>query len=191
MRVRACLFGCLVTLVSLVGNVRSQASCDVGEYLNADGACSCCPSFAVCTTDHKLQPKDELLPYYDAVDDSWTQVDGGNRRISACPMGFVKIYDADRPALDDCFVCPEGTYVLGNGTTVTKATEAKDKCLDCVIGATCPGGAAVLADVGFWRNEEAETESASVLPCQPDVCVGNNTCREGHHGEVLAVLAAK
>ena len=74
--------------------------------------------------------------------------------MRACELGEVNVADA-------CEVCEEDRYSLDLTDTL---------CTKCPDGATCPGGARIVPDPGYWRPDELYD---GVFECpNEDACVG-------------------
>uniref|UniRef100_A0A7S0Z359 Tyrosine-protein kinase ephrin type A/B receptor-like domain-containing protein n=1 Tax=Hemiselmis tepida TaxID=464990 RepID=A0A7S0Z359_9CRYP len=183
-------------------------TCHPGQYvLNPDQTdCVECPAGGSCDGDRFMS-----APF------STFEVEGGSHyRVVACDPGYVLVRSSN-PAFDQCVECPISTYSLSPARwspnaslsvqAVENAIDAVGLCLDCPIGAFCPGGARVLPLPGFWREEVTRrvllSEEAVVIhrrsthesgvgemvklyQCSPGACLGNWTCANGHQGPLCS-----
>ena len=123
-------------------------SCKAGQYvIDPDqNACVDCPAGAVCTAGSFLGQTPGAV---------WAVV-GDNMRVETCPVGYVLVRNEARPVADQCVACPSGKYLASNSSAaagrlvVLDAATAPGLCLDCVVGATCLGGADVVAAPGYF-----------------------------------------
>jgi len=192
--------------------------CHPGQYVLSPDQTDCvdCPAGGSCDGDR-----------FTAAPFSTFEVeDGSHYRVVACDPGYVLVRSSSNPAFDQCVECPMSKYSLSPARwspnaslsvqAVENAIDAVGLCLDCPIGAICPGGAKVQPLPGYWREEVTRrvlpSEEAVVLhrrnsnesgvggkqqskvklwPCSPGACLGNSTCAIGHQGPLCSQCNAE
>ena len=91
---------------------------------------------------------------------------------------FNSCYTGDIILNQRCITCSPGFYSFSNNDT---------KCLICDINARCLGGASLVPNPGYWRNDY----STNILQCPiKEACPNeNNTinCREGSSGRTCSI----
>jgi hypothetical protein len=182
----------------------ARMDCETNYYKTDDGkggspSCQTCPEGGTCK-DNEFTGK---LP-----GSIWTKVpqtiDGKTTlvmRVAACPVGFALVRTLFNPAGDQCEECQPGTYNIEGSKWSGKDT-ARAICLKCPAeGADCPGGAVVLAEVGWFafpermkyrRSGSGTVANASVwrvYQCEQGACAGNNSCNGNRTGLLCGYCA--
>jgi hypothetical protein len=185
------------------GSDVSSCKCDRFYYQQATSAsppsvvCSDCPQGGVCASDRTcamsllspdsfavgdIQASLQCPNPLDRVVGTWVRNELGQYRVTRCPAGFLLQRSEISNSSDQCSMCPKGTFSLEEVTTPSA------KCQPCPWGASCPGGAVVIATEGYWqrpRNRRADLDPhAEVFRCPTGVCGLNNTCKHGRTGPV-------
>ena len=125
-------------------------SCGPMNYIvdpHSGGTCQECPKGALCPDGDLFLPIAEGSEW---VVERGTQYDRAGLdqvyRLVSCPAGWAFSRDDRYPLEDRCLRCEPGTYLLDQSNF--------SACVRCPIGATCSGGASVVANAGFWREPD-------------------------------------
>ncbi len=183
----------------------ARMDCETYYYRTDDGeggspSCQVCPEGGLCK-DNKFTSK--------LTESIWTpvpqKIDGKTTlvmRVTACPVGFSLVRTLLNPAGDQCEECPPETYNIEGSKWSGNDTARASFCLKCPAeGADCPGGAVVLAKVGWFAFQERMKNRRSgsgtvanasvwrVYQCEQGACAGNNSCNGNRTGLLCGYCA--
>jgi hypothetical protein len=119
----------------------------------------------------------------DTVVGTWRRGASGEYSLIACPSGYTMQASNFTTAFSACNLCPSGTYLMEEVTSVDT------QCKPCPSGAECPGGNTVNPTSGFWKASAVRRDNtmrAIVYQCPPGFCGEKNECKDNRTGPVDA-----